>query len=117
MTRDEFMKVARVDAGKILESKENGIMNLVERAWAEGKRNTEVEMIKESIIEALDKRDNNRLTLRQKHILEAFEPISDGGLADIYNDNCIIACDDCCAKEECDKTDCLGTLEKYFRGE
>lgn len=117
MTRDEFMKVARGDACEILKGRENQIMNLVQRAWAEGKRNTEVETIKESIIEALDKRDNNGLTLRQKRILEAFEPISDGGLADIYEDNCVITCNDCCAENECDKTDCLGTLEMYFRGE
>lgn len=38
MTREEFMQKARLTAHKILESKENGIMNLVQQAWAEGKR-------------------------------------------------------------------------------
>lgn len=58
MTRDEFMREARKTAGKILESKENGIMNLVQQAWAEGKRNAEVETLSELINEALAK-DNN----------------------------------------------------------
>jgi hypothetical protein len=39
MNRDDFMKEARVTAQGILQGKENGIMNLVQRAWAEGKRN------------------------------------------------------------------------------
>lgn len=55
MTRDEFMKEARITAGRILESKENGIMNLVQQAWAEGKRNAEVEILQNAIEEALSK--------------------------------------------------------------
>ena len=35
MTRDEFMTKARGTARQILEGKENGIMNLVQQAWAE----------------------------------------------------------------------------------
>lgn len=38
MTREEFMQEARLTANKILAGKENGIMNLVQQAWAEGKR-------------------------------------------------------------------------------
>ncbi len=56
MTREEFMKDARLSAHKILEGKENGIMNLVHQAWAEGKRNAEVETLnktlKQIVIEA-----------------------------------------------------------------
>lgn len=58
MTRDEFMREARETAGRILESKENGIMNLVQQAWAEGKRNAEIETLSGLINEALAK-DNN----------------------------------------------------------
>ena len=49
MTRDEFMAKARGTAKQILEGKENGIMNLVQQAWAEGKRNAEVEALRETI--------------------------------------------------------------------
>ena len=57
MNRDDFMKEARVTARDILQGKENGIMNLVQRAWAEGKRNAEVETLRAAIDEALDKRE------------------------------------------------------------
>lgn len=57
MTREEFMQEARLTAKKILAGKENGIMNLVQQAWAEGKRNAEVETLRAAIDEALDKRE------------------------------------------------------------
>ena len=38
MTREKFMEEARLNARRILEGKENGIMNLVQQAWAEGRR-------------------------------------------------------------------------------
>lgn len=38
MTREEFMSKARTSAEKILEHKANGIMNLVQQAYAEGRR-------------------------------------------------------------------------------
>lgn len=60
MTRDEFMQEARKAAGRILESKVNGIMNLVQQAWAEGKRNAEVETLSTAINEALNKRERKR---------------------------------------------------------
>lgn len=56
MDREKFMQEARRTAHTILEGKENGIMNLVQRAWAEGKRNAEVETLRAAIDEALDKR-------------------------------------------------------------
>lgn len=52
MTREEFMQEARDTAHRILEGKENGIMNLVQQAWAEGKRNAEVETITELVKQA-----------------------------------------------------------------
>lgn len=38
MEREKFMQEARLTANKILAGNENGIMNLVQQAWAEGKR-------------------------------------------------------------------------------
>ena len=55
--REKFMQEARRTAHQILEGKENGIMNLVQRAWAEGKRNAEVETLRAAIEEALDRRE------------------------------------------------------------
>ena len=55
--REKFMQQARMTAHRILEGKENGIMNLVQQAWAEGKRNAEVETLRAAIDEALDRRE------------------------------------------------------------
>ena len=57
MEREKFMQEARETAHKILAGKENGIMNLVQQAWAEGKRSAEVETLRAAIDEALDKRE------------------------------------------------------------
>ena len=57
MEREKFMQEARLIARRILEGKENGIMNLVQQAWAEGKRNAEVETLRAAIDEALDRRE------------------------------------------------------------
>lgn len=57
MEREKFMQEARLTAHRILEGKENGIMNLVHQAWAEGKRNAEVETLRAAIDEALDRRE------------------------------------------------------------
>lgn len=57
MTREKFMQEARLTAHRILEGKENSIMNLVQQAWAEGKRNAEVETLRAAIDEALDRRE------------------------------------------------------------
>ena len=56
MTRDEFMKKARGTVDQAFEHRKNGIMNLVEQAWAEGKHNADVETLRAAIEEALDRR-------------------------------------------------------------
>ena len=61
MEREKFMQEARRTAHTILEGKENGIMNLVQRAWAEGKRNAEVETLRAAIDEALDRREAKKV--------------------------------------------------------
>ena len=54
MTRDEFMSIAKVEVDNIIIRDRNRIMNLVERAWAEGKRNAEIEGISEIVKAALE---------------------------------------------------------------
>lgn len=60
MEREKFMQEARLTVHRILEGKENGIMNLVQQAWAEGKRNAEVETLRAAIEEALSERDHKQ---------------------------------------------------------
>lgn len=55
MEREKFMQDARVISHKILEGKENAIMNLVQQAWAEGKRNAEVETLRSAMDESIKK--------------------------------------------------------------
>ena len=71
MTRDEFMVKARETARHILEGKENGIMNIVQQAWAEGKRNAEVETLKEAVVEAFC---NGCATVDESHNVGYKEP-------------------------------------------
>lgn len=54
MTRDEFMKIAENEIDQILVSHKNRMMNIVTRAWAEGKRNAETEELESIVREVLD---------------------------------------------------------------
>ena len=56
MTRDEFLKHAGHEIDAVLGNRKNRMLNLVEQAWAEGKRNAEVDTLKEAIEAALDSR-------------------------------------------------------------
>lgn len=49
MTRDEFMKHAAEEIDEALRRQKNRMMNLVEQAWAEGKRNAETEQVTEIV--------------------------------------------------------------------
>ena len=60
MNREDFMLQTQATVSKIFESKTNGIMNLVRQAWAEGKRNAEVETLRAAIEEALGERDHKQ---------------------------------------------------------
>lgn len=115
MTRDEFMKVARVDAGRILESKENGIMNLVERAWAEGKRNAEVDTLKAALEEALDKRDKICTINNERHerIGRIFEALDDEAIALMALNN--VLCEYCILNDTCDKNHCRSTIRSFLK--
>lgn len=55
MTRNEFMDIANKEIEQILVAHKNRMMGLVERAWAEGKKNAEVSGIEDIIKEAMDK--------------------------------------------------------------
>ena len=48
MTREEFMKHAEQEIDQAFRGQKNRMMNLVEQAWAEGKRNAEVDVFKEA---------------------------------------------------------------------
>lgn len=64
MTREELMTHARSEVDKAFEGKRNRMMNLVEQAWAEGKRNAEADALAEAIEAALDKLFTRQLPKR-----------------------------------------------------
>ena len=47
MTRDEFMQHAEHEIAQALDGQKNRLMNLVQQAWAEGKRNAEIGAVDE----------------------------------------------------------------------
>ena len=53
MTREEFMASARQEIEAVFAGCRNRIMNLVEKAWAEGKKNAEADQVKAILREAL----------------------------------------------------------------
>lgn len=59
MNRDEFLEIAAREIIDMFRSNRNRMEGLVERAWAEGKRNAEVETLRRVIDEALLKREGN----------------------------------------------------------
>ena len=54
MKRDEFMDKARQELDLIMTSRKNAIMNIIEQAWAEGKRNAEVDEITKIVQGAIE---------------------------------------------------------------
>ena len=55
MTRDEFMKEAEHEIDQVLLTHKNRIMNLVMKAWSEGKKNAEIDAMTKMAREMLDK--------------------------------------------------------------
>ena len=84
MEREKFMQEARLTAHRILEVKENGIMNLVQRAWAEGKRNAEVETLRAAIDEALDRRERPTTMEDLDRLKDPVYPVWRDWLRDLY---------------------------------
>ena len=55
MTRDEFMAKAKEEIDRAFAGQRNRMMNLVEQAWAEGKRNAEIDEITDIVKKAMDR--------------------------------------------------------------
>ena len=54
MAREDFMRYAEMEIDNCLVHQKNRIMNVVQKAWAEGKRNAEIEGITEIVKAALE---------------------------------------------------------------
>ena len=54
MTREEFMAYAEAEVDEIVGRQKNRFMNIVNRAWAEGKKAAEVESISEIVKAVLE---------------------------------------------------------------
>ena len=55
MTREEFMKHAESEIEQAFRGQKNRMMNLAEQAWAEGKRNAEIDGVTSIVKGVLDK--------------------------------------------------------------
>lgn len=53
MTREEFMAHAREEIDRAFSNQRNRMMNLVGQAWAEGKRNAEIDAMVDVIHQAM----------------------------------------------------------------
>lgn len=58
MKRHEFMDYAEREIETIIIQQKNRLMNLVARAWAEGKRNAEIDALTETVKAALERMEN-----------------------------------------------------------
>lgn len=71
MTREEFMREAEMEINDCWSRQRNRLMNLVQRAWAEGKRNAEINGVVGIVKDALNKLD-----------ITEHDPAVDGSLED-----------------------------------
>ena len=71
MTREEFMKEAEREINDCWSRQRNRLIGLVQRAWAEGKRNAEIDGVTQIVRDALNKLD-----------LTVHDPVVDGSLED-----------------------------------
>lgn len=55
MKRDEFMKYAEREIDNVFRGQRNRMMNLVEQAWAEGKKNAEIDGVTSIVKGVLEK--------------------------------------------------------------
>lgn len=55
MTRDEFMAYAEREIDAELKTRKNRLMNIVMRAWAEGKKSAEIDALTETVRQALER--------------------------------------------------------------
>ena len=54
MTREDFMEYARREVDNAFRGQKNRMMNLVEQAWSEGKRNAETDHMDEIAADILE---------------------------------------------------------------
>ena len=80
MTRDEFMEEAQKEIDQVLLTHKNRLMNLVMKAWAEGKKNAEMDRVDSfcnDIFDSLKKKleeDHPRITLDPPSITIPYTP-------------------------------------------
>ena len=55
MTRDEFMAYAEKEIDAVLKTHKNRILDVVYRAWAEGKKSAEIDALTETVRQALER--------------------------------------------------------------
>lgn len=66
MKREEFMKYAEREIDNAFRGQKNRMMNLVEQAWAEGKRNAEIDGVTSIVKGVLEKlSEENEPTLEE----------------------------------------------------
>lgn len=62
MTRDEFMTYAEKEIDAVLKTHKNRILDVVYRAWAEGKKAAEIHALTETVRQAL-----GRMEKKEQH--------------------------------------------------
>ena len=60
MKREEFMKYAEREIDNAFRGQRNRMMNLVEQAWAEGKRNAEIDGVSSIVKGVLEKMNDEK---------------------------------------------------------
>lgn len=61
MTRDEFMEYAKGEILAALTTQQSRIMNLIEQAWAEGKKNADTDAVVEIVRDAISRAEKRAL--------------------------------------------------------
>ena len=77
MTRAEFMDYAEREIEAIIIQQKNRLMNLVARAWAEGKRNAEIDALTATVkaaLEQMEKKEQQSVDEREESVDEREDP-------------------------------------------
>lgn len=61
MTRDEFIEYAKGEILAALTTQQSRIMNLIEQAWAEGKKNADTDAVVEIVKDAISRAEKRAL--------------------------------------------------------
>lgn len=60
MTRDEFMAYAEREIDAVINTHKNRLMDVVYRAWVEGKKSVEIAAVTEMVKEALERMEKEQ---------------------------------------------------------